>query len=463
MPHQLAQAQQEASLQAPAVPGAQAQLDGFLEATNPREKVETLLSELQQTARGATEEHVKDLGRETQILQTYNQLLRTILTSPNGEELTRFTAIKVCNILYSQAEKALEIEVLVHLLSKLCELSAAVARYIWVALGEAEDSQVLNAPVTLASIDAGLIDIRRLDISLAKMMHERNVAALELLSAVMDRVLLSDEPSALRSDFTASLGALNQWMNDEPDLEPGKELIRKLRESGIPEVITPLLNDQLQSKRDQIEYIFSEWLTIYKYPAPNDQTYRLFLKDMHQRQVINNQEDSTFFFRLLVDLSVAASEHEYQNIGLSSDEAFLHIDALAKMIVLLVKFQGEANGAVKTSKPAYLNSILSLLVLVLNHHQVMRGENFNQRAFFRLFSSILCEYAASGLQQTEHHKEMMLVFADRFLALQPKHIPGFVYGWLSLISHRVFMAGMLTLPEQAVSPHPTFLTLLQSD
>ncbi|KAL1958253.1 hypothetical protein VTO42DRAFT_4761 [Malbranchea cinnamomea] len=446
MLHQMTQAQQEGALQ-PAISGPQTQINGFPE-TGPREKVESLVAELQQAARNAPEEHIKDLRRDTPLLQHYNQVLRTLLTSPNGEELARFTAVKICNVLYTQSEKTLELEVLVHLLTKLCELSPAVARYIWAVLAEPESEQILNSPVTLALIDAGLMDLHRVDVIISRMIDDRNVAALDLLSALMGNLLLNDEPSALRSDFAASLGALSQWMVEDPELAPGKEIIRKLRESGIPEAVNPLLSDQLQSKRDQIEYIFSEWLTIYKYPAADDRTYNIFLKDMHQRQVINNQEDSTFFFRLLVDLSVATSE-EYQAVGGNIDEAFLHIDALAKLVILLVKFQGETNGAVKASKSVYLNSILSLLVLVLNHHQVMRGESFNQRAFFRLFSSILSEYAASGLQQTEQHKEMMLVFSERFLSLQPKYIPGFVYGWLTLISHRIFMAGLLTLPEQA--------------
>ena len=468
IPHQLtqqqqqqqqqSQQQQDGAMQPPAAAGAQPQINGFLETANPREKVDSFITELQQASRNANEEHVKDLGRETQIFQTYNQILRTILASPNGEELARITSVKICNVLYSQAEKNLEVEVLVHLLSKLCELSNVIARDICVLLADVEDGQVLNSPVTLALVDAGLMDLQGVDATLAKMIRDKNVAALQLLSTIMDRLLLNDEPSALRSDFSASLGALSQWIGEDPDLASGKEIIRKLRESGIPEVISPLLTDHLQSKRDQVEYIFSEWLTLYKNPATSDQTYSLFLKDMHQRQVINNQDDSTFFFRLLVDLSVATSEHEYQNATGGEDEMFLHIDALAKMVVLLVKFQGETNGSVKSTKAEYLNSILSLLVLVLNHHQVMRGESFNQRAFFRLFSSILCEYAASGLQGSEEHKDMMLVFSDKFLSLQPKRVPGFVYSWLSLISHRAFMAVMLTLPEQDVSSSVTECT-----
>ncbi|EEP82491.1 conserved hypothetical protein [Uncinocarpus reesii 1704] len=449
LPHPMAQTQQDASVQQQALTTAQPQLNGFLQSANPREKVEKLVTDLQQTAREAPEEHIKDLWRDSPILQEYNQILRAILSSPNGEELARLTAIKICSTLYTQAEKTLEIEILVHLLSKICELSSLVARYTWSVLAEVEDGQMFNVPVTVALIDASLIDLHRVDLILTKLIKEKNVAALELLAALMARVLFNDEPSALRSDFSGSLAAMNQWLVEDPNLTIANDIISKLRESGIPESANTLLTDQARTKRDQMEYIFSEWIGVYKFSGANDKMHSTFLKDLHQRQVMNNQEDSALFFRLSIDISVAMFEHECQNLTGNLDEAFLYIDALAKLVILLVKFQGESDGAVKRSKPAYLNSILSLLVLVLNHHQVMRGDNFNQRVFFRLFSSILCEYAMSGLPQTEQHKEMMHVFSDKILSLQPKHCPGFVYGWLSLISHRVFMAGMLTMEDQS--------------
>lgn len=463
IPHQVNRTQQESSLQQPTMPVAQTQIDGFLEAATPREKIDGLVSELQEVCRTASEEHIKDLGRESPILHTYNQVLRTILASPNGEELARLTAVKVCSTLYTQTEKTLEIEVLVHLLAKICELSSLVARYTWAVLAEADDGQVFNVPVTVALIDAGLMDLHRVDMILTKLIKEKNHSALDLLSSLMGRVLLNDEPSALRSDFSGSLDAMNQWLLEDSNIPIAREIIQKLHESGIPEAVNPFLSDEARSKRDQMEYIFSEWIGVYKFSGANDRMYSTFLKDMHQRQVMNNQEDSALFFRLSIDISVAMFEHEYQNLSGNLDEAFLYIDALAKLVVLLVKFQGESDGAVQASKPTYLNSILSLLVLVLNHHQVMRGDNFNQRVFFRLFSSILCEYSMNGLPQTDQHRDMMLVFSDKLMSLQPKHFPGFVYGWLSLVSHRVFMSGMLTMEDQAVSCYQVHTSLFAID
>ncbi|KAL4915304.1 CCR4-Not complex component, Not1-domain-containing protein [Aspergillus aurantiobrunneus] len=449
VPHRTPQPQQDTRLQQSALVGASSQLNGFLDTQNPRDRVESLVSDLQQTARNATEEHVKDLGRDSTVLQEYNQALRSIVASPNGEEVARLTALKACTSLYSQTQGTLEIEILVHLLAKLCDMSALVARYTWTVLSEVDDEHMFNVPVTVALIDAGLLDIRRVDMILTRLILQKNAAALDVLGDLMDQILFNEEPSALRSDFSGSLEAMSRWLAEDSGLAPANEIIRKLRESGIPEVVNPLLSDKARSKRDQMEYIFTEWIGIYKAPGAVDRTYYSFLKDMHQRQVMANQEDSALFFRLSIDISVAMFEQESQNPSGSLDEAFLYIDALAKLAILLVKFQGEGTGPVKTSKSAYFNSILSVLVLVLNHHQVMRGEAFNQRVFYRLFSSILCEYSMSGLQHSDQHQEMMFTLANKLLSLQPKYYPTFVYGWFSLVSHRFFMSGMLNMPDRA--------------
>ncbi|PKY08194.1 Ccr4-Not transcription complex subunit [Aspergillus campestris IBT 28561] len=446
VPHRTPQPQQEAPLQQSGLVSAQSQLNGLFEAQTPREKAESIVSELLQTARGASEERVKDLAIDSPVLLEYNRALRNILSAPNGEELARLTCYSVCQALFSQSLGALEIQVLVHLIAKLCDLSTIIARYTWTMLSEVDDEHMFNVPVTVSLIDSGLLDIRRVDMVLTRLILQKNAGALEVLASLMDRVLFNDEPSALRSDFSGSLEAMSQWLSEEPALSPANDIIRKLRESGVPEVVNALLSDKAKSKRDQMEYIFSEWIGIYKAPSASERTYYSFLKDLHQRHVMDNQEDSALFFRLSIDISVLWFE---QSPSGSLDEAFLHVDALAKLVILLVKFQTESTESAKTNKSEYFNSILSLLVLVLNHHHTMRGEAFNQRVFFRLFSSILCEYSLNGLQNSEQHQAMMFALASKFLSLQPKYCPAFVYGWLSLVSHRFFMSGMLNMPDRA--------------
>ena len=105
---------------------------------------------------------------------------------------------------------------------------------------------------------------------------------------------------------------------------------------------------------------------------------------MHKNQVINGTEDLADFLRLSMETCIEAFELEAQSIRGSIDAAFLPSDALARLIIMLVVFQGETNGAVQLSKGPYLDTILQILALIANHHQVMHGIAFHQRGLWPL-------------------------------------------------------------------------------
>lgn len=72
----------------------------------------------------------------------------------------------------------------------------------------------------------------------------------------------------------------------------------------------------------------------------------------------------------------------------------------------------------------------------------------NQRVFFRLLSMLLYElhYNATNVSD-EDFRAMILRFAVRFHKLGPRYLPGFVFGWLSLIQHRIFLPTLIQLPD----------------
>jgi CCR4-NOT transcription complex subunit 1 len=451
VPH-TSQNQAESRMLPPALPATNSQphINGFTDAISPQEKIQHLMEEIQMAARSGSAESVKDLAPEHPLLSSFQQVFQTLTLSarPNGEILARFVAEKICTSLYTDVESKLEIEVMALMLAKICQLSDLVYRDVFRWMTNQEETHITNVPVTVALIKAGLMEFSRIDTILNKAILQNSEHALSLLSELLDQLLFTSEPIALRADFTCSLEAMNQWLAEDANLTVASEINRKLRETGVPEVVSGTMTDEASAKQDQLEYIFSEWVRVYQNSGANDRTYAAFLKDMHQKQVINNQGDSAAFFRFCIDICVSTFEQEALSPAGSLSDAYLHIDALAKLIILLVKLQGEANGAVKIKKGGYLNSILSVVVLVQNHHQVMRGDRFNQRVFFRFFSSLLCEYSLENLHSTPEHKDMMLVFGDTFLALQPAHFPGFAYAWMNLVAHRVFMPAMLNHSDE---------------
>ncbi|KZF19773.1 putative Ccr4-Not transcription complex subunit [Xylona heveae TC161] len=449
VPHQAAQQKQLLQTAPLAIPSSQPQLNGFMDLPTLRDRVQDLLLDLQRAMKGAQEQRFAELSPDSPVRDISDQTLRLVVTSAQREEISLTAAQKICVALYTQSEKPLEIEVLVQLLNKLCQLSPATAREVILWLANIDDERVLNVPVTVSLLDIGLIEVHRVDLIITRSIQARKIAGLQFLSDLLTEVLFSDKPTALRADFAGSLEAMANWLAEDKDLTIASQLLQRLREAGIPETIAGPEEQKARAKRDQMEYIFMEWVGVCNHPSSTEKLLAAFIAQLHEKKVMHDREASAVFFRVCIDASVEAFEREERNPAGSLNDAFLCVDALAKLVVLLVKYQGESDGVVKSSKAQYLDSILSLIVLVLCHHHTMRGELFNQRVFFRLFSSILCEYHTNARQSPEQDKEVMLVFADKWLALQPLYFPAFAFGWLTLISHRIFMPGLLKMADEA--------------
>ncbi|KAI9792032.1 MAG: hypothetical protein M1833_001282 [Piccolia ochrophora] len=454
IPHPVSQQQQQQQLsrvQQPQTPSnvpSGPQMNGYTEAKPVPERVQELLLELQRTAKDALEEHIAELVPESPTLEIFHQIFRVVLSNQRRDDAVYPSAMNILQVLYSQGEKPLVVEVFVQVLKSFCEISPMTAREVTLRLALYDDERVFSVPATASLLTVGLLDLHRLDVFISKMIRQRRSAAIDYLGDLMDELLFGKKAVALRADFASSLEALAQWMAEEPDLPAAKQIMQKLRDTGIPEFVETLPDEQSRAHRDQIEYTFSEWVRLCSRFDATEKTFAAFISQLHNKQLMNNEEESCLFFRLCVDVSVDAYEHAEANAVGTLTEAFTCIDALAKLIVRLVRFQGDGDGAVQSNKPTYLKSIFSLVILVLNHHHVMRGERFNQRVFFRLFSTTLFEYHALERQGSEQEREMTLVFANAFLTLQPKHFPTFAFGWMSLISHRFFMPNMLLLPDQ---------------
>lgn len=445
-PRQPAQQQRLQSLQNAHV-APQQQLNGYMEpqgTDRSQRGVEDLLGELLQLAKEAPEDRISELQVTSPIHHVFEQLVSGIeYAGPNKEPWAFRVAGQVTNHLFSDALSRLEVETLAHLMGSLCQLSVQTSRQVlmWLATLH-DDDRIFNAPVMIALMDVGLMDMHRLNMTIAKGLQERRPAAVHMLSALMDEILLNEHPSALRADFALSMDALHGWLSEDPNFELGKELISKLQVSPIEEALTP----PSSSHKDQLEYVFDEWVHLQQPDTPVT-SIAAFIYQLHQGQLMKAHEDSIEFFRTCIDASVAAHEQEL-NLPYGTghpDNANIKTDALAKLVVELLIYQGEQNGATKESKAKFLERILLVMILVLNQHITTRQDSFNQKVFFRLFSTILFELHKAAMADTLSHakSEIYRTVADAFLVLQPKYFPRFAFSWLTLISHRVFIPAML--------------------
>jgi CCR4-NOT transcription complex subunit 1 len=447
-PRQPAQPPRLQGLPASQAPPAQQQLNGYMDGAGferGQRGAEEILMELTRAIKEAPEERISELQPgSSDIHHVFEQLIHSIESVGANKDTWAFRiAGQVTNHLFSDSLSRLEIEVMAHLLSHLCQLSVQTSRQVlmWLATLH-DDDRIFKAPVMVALMEVSLMDIHRLNTTIAKAIHERRIAAVEMLANLMDELLLNENPSAFRADFALTIDALTSWLAEDPSLELGKRVISGLQPSPDDLSMTP----PSSGHKDQLEYVFEEWVHLQHSETPK-KTTGAFIYQLHRQKIMETQESSIAFIRTCIDSSVVAYEREHSlAFGTGNEDlATVKIDALGKLIVDLVLYQGEEDGAVKESKARYLDQILVVVVLVLCNHHNTRGDAFNQKVFFRLFSTVLFTLndAVKDESMADQKADLFLAVARALMIVQPAHFQRFTFSWLALLAHRILIPAML--------------------
>ena len=138
---------------------------------------------------------------------------------------------------------------------------------------------------------------------------------------------------------------------------------------------------------------FQQWVNIYQRSHAPEKSFVPFVAQLTKQGILKVEDLSSFFFRVCAECSVnsyskcvATGEFTY---------AFQALDAMSRLIVLIIKFHGDPAGVnVDQAKVHYLTKILSIIVLVLANMHEEQGVNFQQKPFFRFFSSLLNDLQA---------------------------------------------------------------------
>lgn len=422
-------------------PQSQHQVNGYgMDMHNIGERIRDLAAELQRTAREASEEHIGEIGPDAPIRNIFDQLVELIANSVQKDMMAVAAGQHTTMLIFNDASKRLEIEVLAQLLRTLCSMSVQAGRSLTMYLATVEDDKIFNAPVAISLLHAGLLDVQHVDGQVSKALKQRRLVALDFLKDIVDELLMGENPGALRADFVMSFEALSRWLSVEPELEAGKQIMSKLQiRTDVP---NGLPSPPESEKQDQLEYIFEEWVQLQRKDIP-DAVHAAFIHQLHRRHIMNGREDASAFFRASLEMSSAACERAMTMPYGTLDNAYRYVDALAKLIVSLVTFQGETDGAVQGNKAKYLEALIVLVLMIMNHHHNTLGDRFNARVYFRLFSSLLCELNGSKLHLGDAQQEIPLIIGRALQTMQPRFFPRFAFSWLALLCHRLFVPAVL--------------------
>ncbi|KAL1896498.1 CCR4-NOT core subunit cdc39 [Sporothrix stenoceras] len=427
------------------------------------ERVSKLMHELQRAATDAPEEHFSELPRPHPVLDIIDAVIQTIIKAQQSvEDFAVYAADQICPMLFNpQLEDSLAYESVVHVLEQLRKIVGMpifnrIAQFFQAQPGAA----FLRLGLIQALLPTGLLDWSAIDNATSTMLKNRKEGSIAFFTRLLELTIIRDGPPALLfyAQFFHSLSEAWTWVQEQPDTPGGQEFKMAILTHGAPppqpeggaNANTNANSGTLtQQRKDQIEYVFDEWVLVSQKPGIPDNILFIFMEQMREHGIVTNRDQLYEFVRVAIDRSVERFEVSAQ-AGETNSDSFAAIDAVATYVALFVQACVPENGDAvvpegQSPRAVLLNSILALGTMILNHHYVQHRELYNQRVFFRFFSMLLVkinDLPSEKLSDTDR-SEILLRFAMSFDQMGPARFHFFAFAWVELIKHRLFMPPLL--------------------
>jgi len=355
---------------------------------------------------------------------------------------------KIVQLLY-KTSSPLGREVYVALLDQLCRNFEDVAKEAITWLLYAEDERKFNVPVTVTLLRSGLVNVTLQDQQLAKLLYEDpRPILLGFVANLIRECLSTDPPVATQGQFVFSIEILSQLAQAGKANEEVNHLLDDLRgvrrsTSGTSESTLSIQpKPETEQLREKLSNWFQQWITIFQRSHSPEKSFVPFITQLTKQGILKMEDVSSFFFRVCAESSVSS----YIKCMASGnyEHAFQALDAMSRLIVYIIKYHGDASGINNDqAKVHYLTKILSIFVLVLANLHEEQGPNFQQKPFFRFFSSLVNDLHSIESHLGPVYFQLLIAISDTYSSLQPTYFPGFAFSWMCLISHRLFMPKLL--------------------
>jgi CCR4-NOT transcription complex subunit 1 len=300
-------------------------------------------------------------------------------------------------------------------------------------------------------IRVGFISVADLDTQLAQVII-RSFAP-ELLDFVANLVRecsLSNHAMVPRDGFASSLAALlkaQELGNANESVDSLLEDLRGPRPAPVETITEP--NHEIAGKsqidaqlQERLAHYFLEWVREYSTSKNPESSFVGYITYLQKEGILSGEDVSSAFYRTAINCAVDLDSGKLDDTG-----RFYGTDSLAKLIVLIIKNYGDKSGTSSVTRTVYyFNKIITIMSYSLVQRQL--DESFTQRPWSRFFTSLLSELQTIEHSLPETYYGCLKSFANNLGITQPTYAPRFAFGWLSIISHRFFMAKLLSGQEE---------------
>jgi len=436
--------------------------DQQLDLISRTKKIDQFVSELMNALVGLQQiRTLSELPPNHPVVRMFSRVSTIVMSSQNKYEVSVYTAQIVFPKLFKIETKRalLHREACLTVIDVLVNVVPSIRIKIAELLIASPVQQKFHREVVPALLHYNLLAIHEYDVHLGGLVSVGDPLAVDFANYLLQNMVKTTALSP--SDLICTLEALVQINPKDFELSNLVETCRgqasstpALPEENIPATPRRKVRTEFdfskrqipEAARAKVVALFHEWLEIYG--QGNDKSCAMFIQQIPQRGIHLSKDQPTegelSFYQILIETALSHSK-SLLNDELpdsrdgNSKSNYVSIDALAKFFLLLVKYF--------IDKPSLLARILGEVGRVV--HQGQESLQYDQRAYYRIFSALLLEFNTPDPIFEPILLLLLLEFRDLFHYFQPSMYPGFTFAWLKLISHPMFMPKLLKAgPEQ---------------
>ncbi|TMW60361.1 hypothetical protein Poli38472_000403 [Pythium oligandrum] len=374
------------------------------------------------------------------------------------------------------------LEILVNSLEALAQSCEKLKKDIagWILRAPVEDKLKLHCEIMIALVRFKVVELTEFDMYLTRNM-ERNSVAIEFAVHIvrqclpMEHVMLSKQvPNTLEAlgriverhgastnKNVQILAALLEQARTQRVRGAAPKNVGAIGKAPVPGAAAGGERNLAQEHaafRHTVSNALEHWIAIYKEPSSNSKIHAQYIQMLKQYGLLNDDESISLFFRFGTELcvdaclktTVAAEASSPTSDDKSSTKAALNyavVDALTHLMVLLVKYL-DPNAATKLQVLNHAVGAIANVLVAAHDLSRKKKATFDQRVFFRMFVNLMKDLTVQEPVLDAIHLQVLNTFASAYNTLQPLALPGFVFAWTELISHRCFMPLLLRAKQQ---------------
>ena len=416
------------------------------------EQILTGIAQIDTLARELDVTSIEDVPTDKSIHQVLASipLHLAAMTDTMRDDRILACAQRVCQLLFGTPYHELSAQCLSLVLRDLTDSSAKTLRDVNIWLVHSEDPQKYNVSALLALMRAKVISPSEFDVQLSKDVMLGKKQAIDFAIDLIQEAVLSGNGLDIRTDFVACLEALDNT-NRLEDVERIENLFVSLNSNATSPPVRSGDMDEYHLQA-QIKQVIEGWVHLVEHPTASDKVQLAYIVQLQRSGLLKDQRLVQSFFRYSLEYALKSAEHSAK---VSGGNSFATLDATSKLIVLLTKYNLSAgSGSVVTNFEKILCTNTLLILKERSAGQAARG----QRPVVRFFVSLLAELHMHSSGLSDVMADMLLIVSQSLLTLQPQHFPEFVFGWITILSHRLFMPKLLSRASERT--WPSFCQLL---